>query len=74
MSARHKLNSTALVRMEDQLKELLIQEATSRQTSVSFVIREALLNSYGPRLLAHAEVTALMGSQIPYVTPDEEGS
>lgn len=73
MSARHKLNSTALVRIEDQLKELLIQEAATRQTSVSFVIREALLNAYGPRLLALAEVKSLMGSQLPYVTPTEEG-
>ena len=67
-----KLTEVLLTRTEKSLRDLLENEAASRGVTVAFLIREALNQFYGPRLLAHAEVTALMGSQIPYVTPEEE--
>lgn len=70
MDPRSKLSATALVRMDDRLRDFLEVESRARGCSVSFLIREALLNVYGARLKELDEVMTLMGSQMPIVVPE----
>ena len=65
-----KLTQTKLVRLEEDLNILLVGESKQRRVSVAFIIREALRERYKDQLADLAEVTTLMGSQMPIVAPE----